>query len=286
MSTYKLETEANGLFDALMDGVTFTIPDIDLSGSEYEIPSGLDSALYEPVKKLTIDDLNSAFNGMMGSMQSLLRKEYESGRITGSEYTKAYVALVGGTLQNATQFLLGKDQAFWQAQAAQIAAITARVQLQTSKVQLAAVQLEAQTAAANYALTKAKLATESINYGTAQYNLNTLLPAQYNKIQADITLSGRQVLLINEQMESARAQTLDTRTDGLAVAGSVGKQKALYSQQITSYQRDAEVKAAKLFTDAWITQKTIDEGLSAPSNFANDSVNTILGVLKANNGLV
>lgn len=286
MSTYKLETEANGLFDALMDGVTFTIPDIDLSGSEYEIPSGLDSALYEPVKKLTIDDLNSAFNGMMGSMATLLRKEYESGRITGSEYTKAYVALVGGTLQNATQFLLGKDQAFWQAQAAQIAAITARVQLQTSKVQLAAVQLEAQTAAANYALTKAKLATESINYGTAQYNLNTLLPAQYNKIQADITLSGRQVLLINEQMESARAQTLDTRTDGLAVAGSVGKQKALYSQQITSYQRDAEVKAAKLFTDAWITQKTIDEGLSAPSNFANDSVNTILGVLKANNGLV
>lgn len=286
MSTYKLETEANGLFDALMDGVTFTIPDIDLSGSEYEIPSGLDSALYEPVKKLTIDDLNTAFNGMMGSMATLLRKEYESGRITGSEYTKAYVALVGGTLQNATQFLLGKDQAFWQAQAAQIAAITARVQLQTSKVQLAAVQLEAQTAAANYALTKAKLATESINYGTAQYNLNTLLPAQYNKIQADITLSGRQVLLINEQMESARAQTLDTRTDGLAVAGSVGKQKALYSQQITSYQRDAEVKAAKLFTDAWITQKTIDEGLSAPSNFANDSVNTILGVLKANNGLV
>lgn len=286
MSTYNLETEANGLFNALMDGVTFTIPDIDLSGSEYEIPSDLTSALYEPVKKLTIDDLNTAFNGMMGSMQSLLRKEYESGRITGSEYTKAYVALVGGTLQNATQFLLGKDQAFWQAQAAQIAAITARVQLQTSKVQLAAVQLEAQTAAANYALTKAKLATESINYGTAKYNLSTLLPAQYNKIQADITLSGRQVLLVNEQMESARAQTLDTRTDGLAVSGSVGKQKALYSQQIASYQRDAEVKAAKLFTDAWITQKTIDEGLTAPSNFANDSVNTILGVLKANNGLV
>ena len=49
---------------------------------------------------------------------------------------------------------------------------------------------------------------------------------------------------------------------------------------------DAEVKAAKLFTDAWITQKTIDEGLTAPSNFANDSVNTILGVLKANSGLV
>ena len=45
------------------------------------------------------------------------------------------------------------------------------------------------------------------------------------------------------------------------------------------------MNAAKLFTDAWITQKTIDEGLTAPSNFANDSVNNILGTLKANNSL-
>ena len=69
------------------------------------------------------------------------------------------------------------------------------------------------------------------------------------------------------------------------IRGSVGKQKDLYTQQITSYQRDAEVKAAKLFTDAWITQKTIDEGLLAPGAFRNESVNVILRNIKANNNI-
>ena len=86
-------------------------------------------------------------------------------------------------------------------------------------------------------------------------------------------------------MEVQRAQTMDTRTNGVAIRGSVGKQKDLYTQQITSYQRDAEVKAAKLFTDAWITQKTIDEGLLPPGAFRNDSINVILRNIKANNDI-
>lgn len=321
MSTYNLETEANAVFDSLMDGVDFDIPDIDLSGDEYTIPGGPDSAMYKQPEKLTTDDLVGTFNGLMTGMKGLLQKEYETGRITGAEYTKAYVALVGGTLANATQFLLGRDNAFWQAVTAQIAAVTARVQLQTSKVQLVAVQLEAQTAAASYALTKSKLATESVNYGIstynltqmlplqkagvglqndmltqqvktegvnysiAAYNLSQILPATYTKLQNENTMVAHQTKLVDEQLETARAQTLDTRTDGQIVAGSVGKQKSLYEQQITSYKRQAEVNAAKLFTDAWITQKTIDEGLTAPENFANASVNTILGTLKTNNSL-
>lgn len=69
------------------------------------------------------------------------------------------------------------------------------------------------------------------------------------------------------------------------MVGSIGKQKALYDQQITSYQRDAEVKAAKIFSDAWITQKTIDEGLTAPSALQNASLDRILTVIKTNNKL-
>ncbi|AWN06206.1 putative structural protein [Erwinia phage phiEaP8] len=321
MSTYQLETEANSVFDALMAGVEFNIPDIDLSGPEYNLPDGADGELYKQISKLTDADLSTTFNDLMRSMKTLLQGEYETGRITGAEYTKAYVALVGGTLQNATQFLLGRDAAFWQAQQAQIAAITARVQLQTSKVQLASVQLEAQTAKAQYALAKSKLATESVNYGiatfnlsqlmplqkagaglqndmltqqiktegvnysVAAYNLSSILPAQFTKLQNENTMISHQTKLVDEQMETARAQTLDTRTDGQVVAGSTGQQKLLYKQQIVSYQRQSEVNAAKLFTDAWITQKTIDEGLTPPENFANASVNTILGTLKTNNSL-
>lgn len=60
-----------------------------------------------------------------------------------------------------------------------------------------------------------------------------------------------------------RAQT-DVRTDGSTVTGAVGKQKDLYSQQITSYQRNSELSAARVFSDAWITQKTIGRGFVAP----------------------
>lgn len=157
---------------------------------------------------------DGAFDVIMESVHNHLGKEYENGRITGQEYTKAYIALTTAALSSAVQFLLARDTAYWQ-----------RV------------------------------------------------------------LSQQQINLVLEQIEVQRAQTLDTRTDGSPVAGSVGKQKDLYTQQITSYKRDAEVKAAKIFSDAWITQKTIDEGLLAPTGFTNASLDTILTALKINNEL-
>ncbi len=79
---------------------------------------------------------------------------------------------------------------------------------------------------------------------------------------------------------------MDTRTDGVTtITGAVGKQKALYTQQITSYQRDSEVKAGKIFIDAWMTMKTIDEGLLPPDGFTNTNLDEILDTLKTNNDL-
>ena len=95
-----------------------------------------------------------------------------------------------------------------------------------------------------------------------------------------------QKALIIEQTEVQRAQTLNTRLDGVTtVAGAIGKQKDLYTQQITSYLRDSELKAAKIFSDAWITQKTLDEGLLPPTSFTNVSLETVLLAIKANNNL-
>ena len=105
----------------------------------------------------------------------------------------------------------------------------------------------------------------------ALFNLQTMLPQQYE--------------LLVEQTEVQRAQTLDTRSDGSTVVGAVGKQKDLYSQQIKSYQRDSELKAAKLFADAWTVQKTVDEGFVAPANFQNPSLDSVLGHIKTNNNL-
>lgn len=307
------ETEANALIASLTQDVNFTIPNVDLTGPEYEFPGGTGGPLYQDVTPITIEELTSGtiegtavFDMIMKSMKAHLLEEYTKNRISGAEYTKAYIAMVQSAMDQAVQFILNKDQSMWAAIQAQMAAITSRIGMQTAKVQLAALQLEAQTARGNYALTKMKLSTESITYCTAQYQLTSMLPVQLAKLTAEkvgqeaqnstlsytlanilpqqkINLEAQEKMTL-EQMEAQRGQTTDNRTDGTIVKGVMGKQKDLYVQQITSYQRDSEVKAAKLFTDAWITQKTIDEGLLAPSGFQNASIDVILANLKLKNG--
>ncbi len=301
------ETVANQLLTALMAGENITIPQVDLTADIYKIPGGIDSEQYLPVRKLTNEDLTTrvvggdgTFDALMAGFSAHLKIEYEKGRITGAEYTKAFIALTEGAMANAVQYLLGRDNAFWQAVTAQAQAITARVQLETAKVQYAAMHLEAMIGRANYALTKLKLATEDVTYAQGKFNMDFLLPLQrtgqelQNAGQTIQNNTGsyqlanifpQQLNLLREQTEVQRAQTLDVRMDGATVTGAVGKQKDLYTQQITSYQRNSELSAARVFSDAWITQKTIDEGLLPPDALNNSSVNTVLNTLKTNNNL-
>ena len=285
------DTTANTLLTSLLAGNSFDLPDVDLSDDMFQIPVD-DGSLLDNVEKLTNEDLTTrvvdgsgVFDALMSGLSAHLKKEYEQNRITGEQYTKAYTASLGGALQTATSFLLGRDQAYWQAVLAQMQArtteiqvVTARVQLEVAKAQLATARIQAITAEVEFGLTKMKIATEDQQYcllkvqtEQGEYTLNNIMPTQKT--------------LLEDQVEVQRSQTLDTRTNGVEIKGSVGKQKDLYTQQITSYQRDAEVKAAKLFTDAWITQKTIDEGLNAPGAFRNESVNVILRNIKANNNI-
>ena len=306
------DLEANTLITSLTADSDFSIPKVDLSGDEFKIPGGLSSPLYGTVRAVTLAELTTkqvdgagAFDALMTSFNAHIRREYEAGRITGAEYSKAYSALTDSAMNNAVQFLLGKDQAFWQAQTAQVAAISALVELESLKVKLATIQLEAENQKANYALTKMRMANESAQYCISQYTLQSMMPVQLallttQKAGEDIKNQSGQYQLTNllpqqwtnlksqdkllvEQTEVQRAQTLDTRSDGGSVTGIVSRQKRLYEQQIISYQRDAEVKMAKLFTDAWITMKTMDEGLTPPVGYQNASIDNILATLKVKN---
>ena len=294
------ETEGNALFQTLTAGVNFDIPQIDINGPNFQIPGGTDSALYDQVSKLTNNDLTTGtlegsgtFDALMRGFKVHLKEEYNQSRITGAEYTKAYTALVESAMGQGVQYLLGRDASFWQGVSAQIQAITAKLQLETARVRHATAQLEALNQEATFALTKMRLANESMQYCISKFNLEQMLPAQ--KTGQDIANSTatynrdeilpRQRDLLKEQTEVQRAQTQDSRTDGALVVGAVGKQKDLYSQQIKSYQRDSELKAAKLFSDAWTVQKTVDEGFVAPANFQNPSLNTVLEHIKTNNNL-
>lgn len=278
------DLEANALLTSLLAGVSFALPAVDLSDPEYTIPTA--PAIGTLPVALTNEDLTSrtvngtgTFDALMAGFAAHLQDQLDKNRITGEQYAKMYTTLTETAMGNAVQYLLGKDQAYWQAvsaryqaQAAEIAVVVARIQAQTAKAQLIATQFEAKNQEATYALTKLKLSTEDMTYCTAKYQLENLLPAQ--------------LVMVQEQGEAQRAQTMDTRSDGLTpIAGQVGKQKDLYTQQITSYQRDAEVKAGKMFVDAWITMKTIDEAVLPPTGFTNASLDTVLTAIKVNNNL-
>jgi len=86
----------------------------------------------------------------------------------------------------------------------------------------------------------------------------------------------KQKLLYQEQGEAQRSQTSDKRSDGATVVGAIGKQKQLYDQQIKAYQYDSETKFVKLYTDSFISQLTINEGLAVPEQFDQGSINSIV----------
>lgn len=279
-----IDVAANALMTALIDGHDFTLPDVNLSDSSFVFPT-FGSSLTTPPVPLTNEALTTkaiggtgTFDVIMDSILAHLKEEYDKGRITGSQYATVYVESVQAGLSNAVQFLLQRDAAYFASLKAQSEAmlaaaeiVKARVELETAKAQLAAIRFEAMNQEAAFALTKAKIATESAQYCTVEYSLANIMPIQ--------------VTIATKQAEAQNAQTNDLKLDDVTpVAGLLGKQKALYAQQIISYQRDSEYKGAKIFADAWVAMKTIDEGLLPPPNLDNASLDGVLATVKANLG--
>jgi hypothetical protein len=274
------EDLANEALIALLGDKDFSVPAVDLSGADFQIPTD-PPGVGDPSGLANTDltegkvDGKGTFDALMAGIAAHLREEYDKNRITGEQYTKAYIALTESALGNSVQFLLGRDIAYWnainaqlQARLAQAALIEARVKVEIAKAQLQVVRMEAANQEANYGLTKMKLATESIQYCIGKFNLEDIMPEQK--------------ALVSEQVEAARGQTLDTRRDGTVIIGMMGKQKDLLSQQITSYKRDAETKVMKIFSDAWITMKSLDEGLLPPDSFTNANLDVMLNQLQQN----
>lgn len=259
-------------------GQDFVVPAVDLSSAEFQLPDQVGNPRYDAIPSIDLDDLTTgvvngtgAFDKLMSSVKAHLKAEYDRGDISGDQYTKAYIELTTASLSTALQFVLQSSTTYWQALAAQSAAraaevqaVQAAVELETAKHQLSAAAAQAEMLEAQHVLVQMQTANEDAKH----------------------LLTLAQIDLVKEQQESQRAQTLDTRTDGTTpVAGLIEKQKALYTQQVTSYQRDAETKVTKMFVDAWITQKTLDEGLTAPTEFTNASLDELLGIIRTTHGL-
>lgn len=157
--------------------------------------------------------------------------------------------------------------------------------LTKQKDQLAAAILQTTAQTTQITQTTNTLLPQQVRGASAQadgqvYTTTYLLPLQKDQLV-------EQNKMIKEQTEAQRAQTMDTRTDNVTpVTGTLGKQKELHAQQIISYQRDSQLKAARPFIDAWITMKTIDEGTLPPTGFNNANLDQVLAILRRDGDLM
>lgn len=80
-----------------------------------------------------------------------------------------------------------------------------------------------------------------------------LIRAQIDQIRA-------QIELIGYQGNAEQAKYKDV-VDGLTVAGSIGKQKDVYSAQIKGFKDSALQSVAKTMMDIWSVQRSTDDGI-------------------------
>lgn len=250
-----LGLDTDVLYKALLGEQCFCItdicpPEVDLSDELWTIPVDKDSAIFKSPQMLDINMLTNAdssgvFDRITDKIKDVLLIEHEKGRITGSDYARTLANLIEGALTNATQFLVQKDVSFWQAQRGYYDAWGARAQVELGKHQIILAQMQQINSQVEYVNGKMQLMVNKENYMNALANRDITIPKQTELNDAQI---------------------------------------GLYNQQVVSYKRDAEVKAAKVFTDAWIAMKTINENIHEPANFSQDKVNDVLIKLRQENG--
>lgn len=132
-----------------------------------------------------------------------------------------------------------------------------------------------------------------------EFERNRITGAEYAKAYIALTQTALQVamqyalqkeqsdaqkILLDEQIEATRAQTMNTRRDGTVITGSAGKQKDLLSQQIVSYKTKDNIDLSKLFSDAWTVQKSVDDATTPPANYTNAQIDVVLDYIRSEVG--
>ena len=300
----RADSIAGVLYTALTDDLP-AIPEVDLNGPDFTYEEDNDSALYDDIPEVNIDQLTAVqlegpgvFDKMMAAADLHIQREFKGNRIVGADYAKVYTAIITTMMGNAVQFALGSQTAHWQAVTAQMQArqaeievTTARVNLETAKVNAMTATYQMQQVKAQVGLTKMEIANSNMKHLllTAQHyeqdykNVN-LLPITRDQQQYNLdTILVDQHTLIQEQVESERAKTLNTRQNGTVVAGLIGKQKEVQDQQIASFVAADQYKIAKMYFDGHISQISILDVLpSPPAELASTEISEVMATARAN----
>ena len=240
MST-QIEIRSKELLSSITQGLDFSVPNVDFNDSAFVIPESLAEALQNTPDPLTVDSLTECvvdgegcFDKVMTALKAHLNVEYDAGRITGSEYTKAYIASMQGALQFSVQYLLGKDNAHFSALGAQAASLRANVEAYTAKAQLAIAQAQAH-------MNKAQYAVEVLKLGATDTQRDLVIE-QAKQVIAQTSLTGAQQSLTTEQVKTQEKQTTHLGKQTELVTEQIGQtvaQTALVGAQ-TNTQRQQE----------------------------------------------
>ena len=261
---------------------------------------------------LTVGDAtltgNGAFDILMKAINKHLDSQYQKQRLSGAEWGKVYIAAIELALTQGASFVIAANQQTWAGETAKRQAekleiekatlvqehATRVLETITAKMSLAKMQIDAYVSQGGLVYSKAKigeiyhdiltkeaqqkLVDEQVDQARAMTK-DTLTSgaAVAGQISIDKSLKTKQITLVEEQIDAARAQTKDTAVGGLIpVGGILGSQKSLYDQQRQSYIHDGMNKAAKLLSDAWTTQKTVDDAWTPPGAFLNAYIDPAL----------
>lgn len=260
--------------------------------------------------EIKVSDLTEAtlvgdgvFDILMRATKAHLDEEYTKNRIKGPEYATVYLGSLNSVMDKALQFLLNKQKSQLEAEliGAQIRQTEAQVTLTIAQAELARQQkLNAENEWLLLAEQRAKLVAETGLIGQQEANLVATLPQiveqtklteqqrlnaiteelmmhkQICKLEAEYDLTMEQKVKVSTETDllGQKIQTEKAQTTGVGVAEDsvIGKQKKLYHAQADGFQRDAELKVAKVMVDSWNTRRMTDEGTVADGvNRLNDT---------------
>ena len=244
-----------------------------------------------------------------------LQDEFQQGRITGKEYSNAYIAIYDRRVQSAIAYTLAAEKAPYEI--AQLEAQTALLEEQRNQVEeetryrlpAEIQQIQAQTALATQQ--KANLEAEGLNIPKqgelidaqvittlreGELREKQILLAEKDILLRDkeisikeqqLLLAAEELLLKAEEIEVAKSQgklyaqkviTEKAQVDSSVVgAGSViDTNNKLLNAQADAYEKEQVIKAVKLAMDTFITGYTNGDRWGNTANLQNDNT---LGVL-------
>ena len=260
------------------------------------------------VRDLTTGEAAGAglYDELMRTSQSHIKKEFDAGRIAGSDYAQVYLGAMQSNLQNSVQYLLQY--------------LTVNKQLELMGWQIN--QAKKQNDLLDLQREQLRIAND-----TALYNLNNMMPEQLtqllnqnallveqrNQVLGQIAYQAAQTKMVGKQEELVDSQIRDaqdkytnptgglnkaaydklmremelmnqkiiteksqTQSDvnGVPIGGLVGREINLKTKQADSFDRNAEVQATKILTDSFAVLYSTEPENTKPVDFGIIGSNT------------